>query len=104
MQQLEDEGLIESVRQDGKRVYQITEAGKAELAKNADAVRETWERAGGGADWGEFMGPHFASVAGPAAHAMKAAFRAASRCGNDPDRMAKIYEILDRARRDLDAV
>ncbi len=104
LQQLEHEGLVTSEQREGKRVYQITEAGRAELAKNAESVKGTWERAGQGADWGEFMGPSFASVAGPAAHTMKAAMKAASRCGDNADRMSKIYEILDKARRDLDAV
>ena len=106
LQQLEDEGLVTSDQQDGKRVYKITEAGLRELERNTAAVREMWERAGGWGwgDLGAFTGPHIAGVAGPAMHVMKSAARAASRCGNDPDQMAKLFEILDHARRDLDSI
>ncbi len=104
LQQLEDEGLVTSEQKDGKRIYQITEAGSQELEKNASTVREMWERAGGWGDWSGFAGPHIAGVAGPAVHVMKAAARAASRCGNNPDKMAKIFEILDGARKELDSI
>jgi len=104
LQQLEDEELVTSVQQDGKRVYQITEAGTQELGKNTAGVAEMWERAGGWGDWNAFTGPHIAGVAGPAMHVMKSAARAASRCGTNADQMAKVFEILDHARRDLDSV
>ncbi|HUI72009.1 MAG TPA: PadR family transcriptional regulator [Spirochaetia bacterium] len=106
LQQLEDEGLVSSTQQEGKRVYQITETGKQELEKNAATVSQMWERAGGWGwgDWTGFPGPHVAGIAGPGMHVMKSAARAAVRCGNNPDQMARIFEILDRARRDLDSV
>jgi DNA-binding PadR family transcriptional regulator len=106
LQQLEDEGLVTSVQQEGKRVYQITDAGTQELEKNTSTVTEMWERAGGWGwgDWNASTGPHIAGVAGPAMHVMKSAAKAASRCGNNPDQMAKVFEILDRARRDLDSI
>src|SRR5512142_152279 len=47
LQQLEDEGLATSELQDGKKVYRITEAGQAELAKEAEAVERIWRRARG---------------------------------------------------------
>jgi DNA-binding PadR family transcriptional regulator len=105
LQQLEDEGMVTSVQQDGKRIYQITEAGLQELEKNASTVKEMWERAEGSGwgDWANF-GPHMAGMAGPAIHVMKAAAQAASRCGNNADQMAKVFEILDKARRDLDSI
>ena len=104
LQQMEDEGLVTSEQKDGKRVYQITEAGKAECARNAEAIKELWERAGGWEDWRDYFGPHVASMAGPAAHVMKAAIRAAGRSRDDPDKTARIFTILDQARRDLDAI
>ncbi len=106
LQQLEDEGLVTSEQQEGKRVYKITEAGERELDSNASNVHEMWERAGGWGwgGWNDFAGPHVAGVTGPAIHVMKSAARAASRCGNNADQMARIFEILDRARRDLDSV
>src|SRR5579864_6284023 len=45
LQQLEDELLIKSVQQNGRRVYELTAAGREELAKDPDGVRRIWERA-----------------------------------------------------------
>src|SRR5204863_9492712 len=45
LQQLEDEGLIKGDRQQGRRVYSVTDAGREELDKDPDAVRRIWERA-----------------------------------------------------------
>jgi len=44
LQMLEDEGLVTSADQDGKRVFSLTEAGKAE-------VEERKERTGGAQPW-----------------------------------------------------
>ena len=44
LQQLEDEGLVTSVQQDGKRVYQITLAGSNELQRWLDDTALTEER------------------------------------------------------------
>lgn len=104
LQQMEDEGVVTSEQKDGKRVYQITEAGRAECASHAEAIKDLWEKAGGGDDWREFFGPHIAGMTGPAIHVMKAALRAATRCRDDPDKTARIFTILDQARRDLDSV
>src|SRR6266567_2975697 len=57
LQQLEDEGLIESEQKDGRRVYKLTDAGRTELAGDPDAVRRIWERAESWEDWSHCMGP-----------------------------------------------
>jgi DNA-binding PadR family transcriptional regulator len=51
LQQLEDEGLIESGRQSGRRAYKLTEAGRKELDRDPDTVRRIWERNGPAAFW-----------------------------------------------------
>ena len=44
LQLLEDEGLVTSEEQDGKRVYTITDAGRAELEERRERGRgEPWE-------------------------------------------------------------
>ena len=53
LQQLEDEGLVASEERDGKRVYRLTDAGRAELAQRRDTVDRIWERA---EDWGSWRG------------------------------------------------
>src|SRR5690349_4354790 len=49
LQQLEDEGLVRSTERDGKRVFEITEAGRAEAAERIEQAGGTpWEHAGRG--------------------------------------------------------
>src|SRR6202166_3726157 len=45
LQQLEDEGLVLSDLQEGKKVYRLTEAGRTELAAREEAVARIWRRA-----------------------------------------------------------
>jgi DNA-binding PadR family transcriptional regulator len=42
LQQLEDEGLVKATEVDGRRTYELTEAGRTELA-SATAGRPAWE-------------------------------------------------------------
>jgi DNA-binding PadR family transcriptional regulator len=49
LQLLEDEGLVTSTEQDGKRVYSITDEGAAEARRRSDeAGGAPWSRDGGG--------------------------------------------------------
>src|SRR5689334_1326426 len=49
LQQLEDEGLVRSTERDGKRVFEITEAGRAEAASRVEeAGGPPWEGAAQG--------------------------------------------------------
>ena len=43
LQQLEDEGLIRSIEQDGRRVYDLTDAGRAYVAERPDDQPAPWE-------------------------------------------------------------
>jgi DNA-binding PadR family transcriptional regulator len=48
LQLLEDEGLISSASEGGKKLFTLTEAGRAEAGAGSDAP---WEEAGRGIDW-----------------------------------------------------
>lgn len=88
LQLLEDSGLAESSEQDGKRVYSITEAGRAEAEqKVAEAGRLPWEGSQGG-------GPRNAMMQ------LQLAARAVFADG-DPARIEAATEILDDARKRL---
>ena len=104
LQQLEDEGLVTSEQSEGKRTYRLTEAGKQELERESEAVRRIWQRAEQWEGWGPWIGPEAAEVARPAAELLKAALRAATRGSHDSARIAKIREILERARTELDSL
>lgn len=99
LQQLEDEGLVVSDTQDGKKVYRITDAGRAELAGQSEAVDAIWRRARGWEEWGSWVGPESMEIAAGVGRLVKSAFRAA-RGGHE--RAERVREILDRVRRELD--
>jgi DNA-binding PadR family transcriptional regulator len=46
LSQLEDEGLIRSEERDGRRVYAITDAGRAALAERPEGAPAPWEAVG----------------------------------------------------------
>ena len=104
LQQLEDEGMVTSDAAAGKRIYSLTEAGKAELQREAESVRKIWQRAEQAGDWGPWVGMDSAEVMRPAAELMKSALRAATRGSRDSAKIAKIREILERAKKEIEAV
>ena len=102
LQQLEDEGLIESEQKDGRRVYKLTQAGREELASDPDGVRRIWERAESWEDWGRCMGPEVFAIFGPVGGMVKSAFRAARWAAGRAEREERLRAILLRASRELD--
>src|SRR5215467_10352871 len=76
LQQLEDEGLIEASMQNGRRVFRLTPAGRAELEKDPEAVRRIWERAERCEDWSQWMGPETIAVYGPLVQLVKSGLQA----------------------------
>jgi DNA-binding PadR family transcriptional regulator len=105
LQQLEDEGLIVAEQRDGKRVHSLTDAGRAELDKDPDAVRRIWHRAEQWEEWGQFRNPEYMmGLMHSFKPMMKAVRKAAGRVGRQPGGMDRIRAILDQASRDLDAL
>jgi DNA-binding PadR family transcriptional regulator len=104
LQQLEDEGLVTSDQPAGKRTYSLTDAGKAELQREAETVKKIWQRAEQAGDWGQWIGPEAAEVFRPSADLMKTALRAATRGSHDSAKIAKIREILERTKHEIEAL
>ncbi len=104
LQQLEDEGLVVSESREGKRVYSLTEAGRAELQREDEAVRRIWRRAERWNDWRSAFDPDAAEIRGPAERLVKAAFRAVAGDFASRGRLDRVREILDRALRDLEGL
>jgi len=102
LQQLEDEDLIRADQQEGKRVFSITDAGRAELAKDPDAVRRIWQRAEKWEEWGQHMNPETLHILKPLGVLSKAAWQAIHRVSGKPEGEERLREILDRARRELE--
>ena len=104
LQQLEDEGLVTSEAVAGKRTYSLTDAGRAELQRESETVKRIWQRAEQAGDWAPWMGMEGAEVMRPAADLMKTALRAATRGSHDSARIAKIREILERTRKEIEGL
>ena len=104
LQQLEDEGLIVSDSQEGKRVFRIADSGRAELEREEESVRRIWWRARRWAGWRNAFDPDAAEIRGPAERLVKAAFRAVAGESASHEQIAKVREVLERALRDLDAL
>jgi DNA-binding PadR family transcriptional regulator len=102
LQQLEDEGLITSDQSEGKRKYSLTDSGKTELQSEAETVSRIWQRAREAGSW--VVGPEGVEMARPAAEVMKTAIRVAGRNVSDHAKIDKIREILDRAKREIEAL
>jgi DNA-binding PadR family transcriptional regulator len=103
LQQLEDEGLVRvQAGDDGKRTYTITDEGKKEIEREADAVKRIWSRASAWDGWRDAFSPGAAEVMGPAMRLMQAAFRAATR--GDANRVERVRDILNRAGAELEAM
>ncbi len=102
LQQLEDEGLVRSAAEDGKRVYRITPEGEREVEDQAATVRRIWRRAeewGEWGDWGSASAPETWELWRPAMQLAKEAMRTVAR---DPDAVEEVRRILERARRQIE--
>jgi DNA-binding PadR family transcriptional regulator len=104
LQQLEDEGLITSETQEGKKVYRLTDAGRHELERNAEAVARIWRRASRWQDWRSAFDPDAAEIRGPAERLVKEAFRAVAGEFATHERLERVREILLRALRELEGL
>ena len=103
LQQLEDEGLIEGCRQEGRRVYQLTEAGRKELEKEPEAVRRIWERAERWEECGDrAWGRKLWRAIRAAGRDHESRMRRLQPCGRQTQSEQKLLEILERARRELE--
>ena len=99
--QLQDEGLVFSESDDGKRIYQLTDAGRRELEQSADTVEDIWQRAEQIGDWGEAFDPEVAELVRPALRLLRTVVKVAARQGDDPEVVDRVREILDRAKDEI---
>src|SRR5215469_8409813 len=102
LQQLEDEGLVASETQEGKKIYRLTDSGRRELERNNEAVRAIWRRARRWQDWRSAFDPEAAEIRGPAKRLVKEAFRAVAGEFATHERFERVREILLRALRELE--
>jgi DNA-binding PadR family transcriptional regulator len=99
--QLQDEGLVVSDTEEGKRVYRLTDAGREELEENAEIVEDIWQRTEQIGDWGEAFDPEAAELVRPALRLLRTVVKVAARRGDDPEVVDRVREILERARDEI---
>jgi DNA-binding PadR family transcriptional regulator len=93
LQLLEDEGLVRSTERDGKRVFEITDAGRAESVERIEQAGGTpWELAG--------QGPRRNRELRDALGQLAMAFKQISTVGT-AEQVDRGLAILDDARRQL---
>jgi DNA-binding PadR family transcriptional regulator len=102
LQQLEDEGLVQSDTQDGRRTYQLRPEGVEELQREEETVERIWKRAKRWGDWGESAGPESFTFFRPLGSLVKATFKAAKWAAGDAQREERLTEILEQTKRALD--
>jgi DNA-binding PadR family transcriptional regulator len=92
LQQLEDEGLIRTQESDGRKLFAITDAGRALLAERGADRPAPWEQAGAGAGGMHELGRLMREVA--------SAFMQVMRTGSE-GQITKAAGVLATTRRDL---
>jgi len=102
LQMLEDEGLIEMLQQESKRVYRLTDAGRAELARDPEAVRRIWQRAEHWEDWSQYRGPEVFAFLTPLTATAKAVLRATKWASGNAEREAKLRELIQKVTKDIE--
>src|SRR5688572_18580383 len=100
---LEDLGYASvAVEEGGKKIYSITNEGRAYLAQNRSAVDDIFDRIGelGSA----FLSDAMMDVNRAFRDVGRATYRGAPRIFRDKEAIAKIKEALDRATREIDEI
>jgi len=98
LQWLEDEGLVRSRDVDGKKVYEITEAGSKFLEEHKDVVTDIFDRVAETVE--EALGGSMAELNQEVACLVKTVYRRGWR-GSDEVRK-KITDILGRAAKEIE--
>ena len=94
LQLLEDEGLVRSVERDAKRVYEITDAGRAEATRRI-------EDGGRNAVGDRRAQRHAASASSATRCASSSSRRSRSSESGNQEQVERMLEILKRARKEI---
>jgi DNA-binding PadR family transcriptional regulator len=98
---LEDMGYARATPEEGgKKIYAITEEGRAHLEAHGDTVDDIFERMARVVE-GFFDAP-MTEIHGAFRRVGKAAYGTATRNVRDPELLGRIREILERAARDIE--
>ncbi len=102
LQMLEDEGLVRSREEGGKKVYEITDEGREYLDQNGDLVDEIFERIGSFAD--RFWGKDTRDLSAAFSRMAQSTFEGAFTWDLGSETLQEMADVLDRARNELDEI
>ena len=101
LQLLEDQGFITGDDRDGKKVYSITEEGKAYLDKNRAHVDDIFDRVSEFSD--RFFGQDMADLSRSFSRLAQTTFQGAVGWVDDDELVRDMKDVLNRAVSDMDA-
>ena len=101
LQWLEDEGLVRAKDVEGKKIFEITDAGRAFLEEHRDVVEEIFDRVEQTVE--RVMGGAMVDVNRAVGRLVKAVYRAGWKVRDD-DARKKVAEVLTRAADEIEAL
>ena len=101
LQLLDDQGLVTARDHGGKKIYSITDAGRAYLDENRDHVNHIFERVSQFSD--RLFGGNVAELSRKFSHLARTTFQSALGWIDDERLFKDMRGILDRAVKDMDA-
>jgi DNA-binding PadR family transcriptional regulator len=103
LQLLEDQGFVTSNQQDGKRVYTITDAGRAFLTERADTVDDIRARMASG--WGGKISPELRGLMDEVRQLGQFVFAQGTHGGlGDPDRIRRLRDLVRRTKDEVETI
>jgi len=102
LQWLEDEGLVRSEDVEGKKVYAITDEGRAFLEEHKSTVDDIFERVEETID--SFFSDPMPEVTRLVGKLVSQSYRAAWRLREDKEKRSRVVEVLDRAVKELETL
>jgi DNA-binding PadR family transcriptional regulator len=103
LQLLEDQGYVTSSQQDGKKVYTVTEAGRAFLAEQAATIEAIRARMEAGRAGDSRVEMH-ALMNELRSMAQTVFNRTSRRAFDDPEKVRRLRGVVARAREEIDAI
>jgi DNA-binding PadR family transcriptional regulator len=106
LQMLEDMGYVSSVQEDGRKIYSITDAGRAFMTERRPQVDEVFSRMK--ERWGAEWGPQAHHVMHELRNDLRDLGRSvATEARNrwpDPERQRRIRDVIGRAKAEIQAI
>lgn len=102
LQWLEDEGLVRCDEVEGKKVYSITDAGRAFLDEHKTTVEDIFDRVEETID--SIVGEPMPEVTRLVGKVVGQAYRATWKLREDPERAGDVAKVLEHALEELEAL